>query len=76
VIAFQWVVVVVPRLRIGTNKVSTPVTVGGVMCGYCAMGKFNMAQNTHQYNDHDITIAVTGFFINVSAIIISFLYAA
>jgi hypothetical protein len=47
--------------------------VGGVIFGYCATGKFNRASIPTSTITTDITMAVTGFFIKVSAIIISIL---
>jgi hypothetical protein len=45
------------------------VTVGGVISGYCPIGKFVIAKIPTTTITIDITIAVTGLFIKVSAII-------
>jgi hypothetical protein len=45
------------------------VTVGGVISGYCPIGKLLIAKIPTTTITMEITIAVTGLFIKVSAII-------
>jgi hypothetical protein len=53
-------------------KLPAMLTAGGVMSGYCAMGNIVNDINPTSTITIDITIAVTGFFIKVSAIMIYF----
>ena len=53
-------------------KLPEILTAGGVISGYCAMGKMDIEISPTNTITIDITIAVTGFFIKVSAIMIWF----
>ena len=53
-------------------KLPEMVTVGGVISGYCAMGKIDIEIIPTSTITIEITMAVTGFFIKVSAIMIWF----
>jgi len=50
-------------------KIPETLTVGGVMSGYCAIGNVVMAMKPTNTITTEITIAVTGRFINTSEII-------
>src|SRR5260221_4271900 len=63
-------VVVVCSTVCASAPVNVPVTftVGGVMSGYCAIGSVVIAMRPTSTITTDVTIAVTGLFINTSAI--------